>query len=275
MKVNVYSIEGKPIRKIELPSVFNEEIRPDLVARAVIASITSRIQPWGTDPMAGKRTTAENWGTGHGIARVPRIKAGPHRKGRRAPRYRQKFRSFPAAGRAAFVPQAVGGRRAHPPRVDRVIKEKINRKERRKAIRSAIAATAIKEIVASRGHIVSDIPELPLVVEDKFQELKKTKEVVEVMKKLRLWDDILRASKKKIRAGKGKMRGRKYKRKKGPLIVIAEDKGVKLAARNLPGVDVVRVENLNAELLAPGTHIGRLTLWSESAIKKLENLFNV
>jgi len=253
MKVNVYTMEGEVKEEIELPAIFNEEFRPDLIKRAVISSQTARIQPWGTNPMAGKRTSAESWGSGRGAAMVPRIKNG---------------------SKAAFIPQAIGGRRAHPPRPQKVYHEKINIKERRFAIRSAVAATTNQNLVEERGHIVGNVPQLPLIIDDDFESIKKTKETREIFKSLGIFDDVARAKKNtKIRAGKGKTRGRKYKKAKGPLIVVANDKGISLGARNHAGVDVVAVENLNAELLAPGTHPGRLTVFTKSAIEKLGGLF--
>lgn len=253
MKVNVYSIEGEVKEDIELPAIFNEEFRPDLIKRAVISSQTARIQPWGNDPMAGKRTSAKSWGSGRGAAMVPRIKNG---------------------SRAAFIPLAIGGRQAHPTRAEKNHHEKINIKERRFAIRSAVAATANKKLVEKRGHNIGEIEEFPIVVEDDICSVKKTKETREIFKNLGVFDDITRAKEgKKIRAGRGKTRGRKYKKVKGPLLVVGENKGISLGARNHAGLDVVTVENLNAELLAPGTHLGRLTIFTKSAIEKLGGLF--
>lgn len=257
-KIKVYSLEGEATDEIELPEIFMEEFRPDLIKRAVISSQTARIQPWGTDPMAGKRTTAESFGAGRGAAMVPRVKGSRH----------------PAGSKGAFVPHAVGGRRAHPPRVARIIHEKINKKEKRLAIRSAVAATANQELVELRGHRVENLPQIPVVVDDEITKVKRTSETREIFKKLGVMDDVVRAkSGRKIRAGRGKTRGRKYKSPKGPLLVVGEDKGISLGARNHPGVDVVVVDNLNAELLAPGTHPGRLTIYTKSAIEKLGELF--
>ena len=257
-KIKVYSLKGEVTGEMELPEIFSEEFRPDLIKRAVLSAQSARIQPWGTDPMAGKRTTAESYGAGRGVAMVPRVKGSRH----------------PAGSKAAFVPQTTGGRRAHPPRTTRIIHEKINKKERRLAIRSALAATANQEIVESRGHQIENVPQIPFIVEDGLSKVKKTKETREIFKKLGLMDDVVRAKNgRKIRAGRGKSRGRKYKIPKGPLLVVAEDKGISLGARNHPGVEVVVVENLNAELLAPGTHPGRLTLYTKSAIEKLGELF--
>lgn len=253
-KVKVYSLEGEVTEEIELPKIFQEDFRPDLIKRAVISAQTARLQPYGTNPMAGKRTTAESYGSGRGVAKVPRVKG--------------------SGSRAAFVPHAVGGRIAHPPRPTKKYHEKINKKERRFAIRSALAATTNQEIVEKRGHRIENIPQIPVVVDDELSKVKKTKETREIFKKLGIFDDITRAKEgRHIRAGRGKMRGRKYKNTKGPLIVVGEDKGISLGARNHAGVDVVSVENLNAELLAPGTHAGRLTVFTKSAIEKLEELF--
>jgi large subunit ribosomal protein L4e len=257
MKVTLYSVKGKAKKKVELPGVFATEYRPDLIKRAVVALQSHRLQAYGSDPLAGKRTSAESWGPGHGVARVPRMKGS----------------RYPAAGRAAFVPMAVGGRRAHPPKVEKRIYEKINRKERLKAIASAIAATAKRELVLARGHLLPEKLELPLVVENAFEKLSRVNEVKEFLAALDLLNDVERASKRKVRAGVGKRRGRRYKNRKSLLIVVGEDKGISRGARNLPGVEVVLARDLSAEHLAPGTHAGRLTLYTENALKVLEERF--
>ncbi|MBU7043141.1 MAG: 50S ribosomal protein L4 [Theionarchaea archaeon] len=248
MKSHVYSLEGEPLEEITLPPVFSTEHRPDVIKRAVLSAISRRIQPRGTNTMAGKRHSVHYLGTNRGISRTPRLAGG-----------RQ----------AAFVPQAVGGRRAHPPKKEKQYAEHINKKEKQLAVRSAISMSADYDVVRSRGHRIQDIKELPLIVEDALEELEKTGEVAEVFQKLGVWEDIQRAQKKTIRSGKGKMRGRKYKRKKGPLLVVST---FLKSARNLPGVDVVAVENLGPEHLAPGTHPGRLVIWTKSAIEHLERI---
>jgi len=246
---SVFNLEGKKVGRIKLPSVFNTSLRPDVIKKAVVAIQTHRIQPQGRDVMAGKRTTAESWGVGHGIARIPRLKE---------------------SRRAALAPGTVGGRQAHPPVVEKKIRKKIPKKERRLALFSAIAATGSKGIVAERGHIIDEVPELPLVVTDDLQNLKRTQEVKDVFISLGVWPDIYRVKESiKIRAGRGKMRGRRKKVGVGPLIVISENGGIIEASRNLPGVDVAYVKDLNPELLAPGTHPGRLTVWTRSSIEEL------
>jgi len=247
MKAKVLSLNGEVVEEIELPAVFNEEFRPDIIKKAVHAIQSHRRQPYGPNPQSGMNYAWENWGPGHGYARVPRWKIG---------------------SRAVVVPQAVGGRRAHPPKIQKKWDKKINRKELRKALKSAIAATAVKEIVKARKHIFDG--ELPKIVVDDIESIKRTKEVVEVFRAIGVLADIERAKdRKRYRAGKGKMRGRRYVAKKSVLLVVGKDDGIIKAANNLPGVDAVLVKDLNVELLAPGCHAGRLTVWSKSAVEYL------
>ncbi len=250
----IFDLEGKPIGKKSLPPIFGTPLRPDVIKRAVLAIQSSRFQPQGRDPMAGKRTTAESRGVNLGISRMPRTK-GP-------------------AGRAALAPGTVGGRVAHPPTSEKKIVKQIPKKEKRLALISAIAATASKEVIASRGHLIEDVPGIPLIVTDDLEMLKKTKEVEEALIRLGVLSDIYRVKEsRKIRAGKGKYRGRKIKQAVGPLIVVVEEKGILKAAKNIPGVDIVTVNNLNVEMLAPGTHPGRLTIWTDGAVEKLNELY--
>jgi large subunit ribosomal protein L4e len=252
--VKVFNLEGKSTRKIELPPVFATPLRPDVIKRAVLAIQSSRFQPQGRDPIAGKRTSAESRGTGSAMARIPRLKG--------------------QSGRAAFAPGTVGGRQSHPPVSEKRIVKRIPKKEKRLALLSAIAATASKEVVAARGHSIVDVLEIPLVVTNDLEALKKTRDVEETLIRLGVLSDIYRVEgSRKVRAGKGKSRGRKMKQSVGPLIVVAEDKGIMEAARNIPGVNVARVSSLNAEMLAPGTHPGRLTIWTDSALERLNELY--
>jgi len=244
MRVQVLDLKGEVANEIELPPIFNELYRPDIIKKAVLASQANRRQAYGPNMASGIKTSAESWGSGRGVAQVPRLKN---------------------SSRVARVPQAVGGRKAHPPKPEKIFSEKINRKERRKAIRSAIAATIILDLVKARGHRYAG--NLPLVVVDAFQELSKAKEITVALKHFQVWEDLAKAkSGRKVRAGKGKRRGRRYKNKKSILIVGTRPL---VAARNLPGVDVTTVNNLNVELLAPGVHAGRLTVWTESAVNAL------
>jgi large subunit ribosomal protein L4e len=241
MKGRVLSLKGKTRKRVDLPELFEEFYRPDLIKKAVVVSQANRRQSYGPQPTAGLKTSAASWGSGRGVAQVPRLKN---------------------SSRVARVPQAVGGRRAHPPTVTKVFAEKINKKERQKAMRSAIAATANSDLVKARGHRFDAT--LPLIVEDGFEELVTARQIAEVLIALNVWQDVEKAKRgKHVRAGKGKRRGRRYKSKKSVLIISTKPV---LAARNLPGVDVTTVDQLNVELMAPGTHAGRLAIWTQSAI---------
>jgi len=250
----IFDLQGKSTGKINLPAVFSTPLRPDVIKRAVLAIQSNRLQPQGRDPMAGKKTTAESRGTGSGIARVPRVKGG--------------------SGKAAFAPSTVKGRQPHPPRAEKIIVKNIPKKEAKLALTSAIAATAGKEVVAKRGHKVDAVVGLPLVVDNAFEALSKSKEVEEVFSKLGFDAEFTRVrDSRNVRAGKGKHRGRKMKQAVGPLIVVVNAKSLLAAAGNLPGVEVTTVTNLNTEMLAPGTHPGRLTVWTNGAIEKLSTLY--
>lgn len=267
MQLKIKDSKNAEQGSVKLPIQFSEEFRADLVSRAVHAIQSHKRQPYGADPEAGKKSSAElsrrrrkyRGSYGFGISRVPRKILS--RRGTRM------------MWVGAFAPGTVGGRRAHAPKAEKIWSMKINDKERQKAIRSAMAATVNSEMVLARGHKVPD--SYPFAIADDFQSLAKTKDVQSALEALGFEAELDRASVKKVRAGKGKMRGRKYQRKTGLLIVVSEECALANAAKNVAGIDVVEVANLNAELLAPGTDAGRATLFTKGALEKLEkeNLF--
>ncbi len=257
MKASVYSMEGKKEKEIALPAVFNEKYLPAAISRAVVARQSRRLQPKGNDALAGLRTTAEyigrrqayRTGINRAMARLPRIKRGGG-----------------GLGQVRIVPQAVGGRRAHPPKPEKVLAKRINKKEAALAVRSAIAATASRRLIEARGHLIKGVPELPIVFDSQLEEAKKTKDAVKALESVGLGKELARAKGKKVRAGKGTRRGKKYKRKKSVLVVVS--KGGR-ALRNIPGIDVMAAKRVDIEKLAPGSKAGRLTVYTESAIKEL------
>jgi len=244
MKATVRTLDGDSEEYRDIPDVFETPLRPDLVRQAVDAAQANRKQDYGSDDYAGLRTPAESFGSGRGSAHVPR-----------------------EGGKARRVPQTVGGRRAHPPKTEKDRTKSLNDKTRQLAVRSAIAATADADTVRERGHEFEDGVELPVVVDDEFEDLEKTQEVVDVLETLGLAADIERADETKIKAGQGKARGRKYRRPSSILFVTSEEPS--RAARNLAGADVATAGEVNAEDLAPGGHPGRLTVWTESAVEEV------
>lgn len=248
VKVNVYGLDGSSSEKIDLPDVFNTPYRPDIIRKSFNVLHSNKRQSYGAYVFAGTRHATASVGKGRGMSRVPRLTTGR---------------------RGALAPSVVGGRRAHPPKAEKNWKEKMNKKEKLLAKNSAIAATADKAIVVNRGHKFNENITLPVIVNDKFETIKKTKDVIDTLDKIGIYDDILRAANgKHIRAGRGKTRGRKYKTPKSLLIVTIKD-DIQKSSRNLSGVDVVKPNQINIEHLAPGGDAGRLTIFTKSALKEI------
>ncbi|MGC8975036.1 MAG: 50S ribosomal protein L4 [Thermoprotei archaeon] len=253
-RVPVYDASGNVVSDVVLPRVFSFPVRKDLIRRAFLASFTARLQPKGRDPLAGKRRVGESWGIGHSVARVPRLDNG----------------------RAVLAPMTRGGRLAHPPRVEKVIRERINQREKIRAIASAIAATGNPELVKLRGHLFEK-EVLPIVVDDQALNIAKTSEARNLLKNLGVLVDVERAREGvRVRAGKGKMRGRRYVKPRSLLIVVHEERlDAYKAFRNLPGVDVIPASMLSVIHLAPGGVPGRLTIYTKTALEILEKKFEV
>jgi len=151
---------------------------------------------------------------------------------------------------------------------------KVNVAQKRFAICSAIAATGVPSLVMAKGHQIQGIPEVPLVVADSVQGIAKTKDAVAFLRRNKAWADVAKVyASRRMRAGKGKLRNRRYVQKLGPLVIYDQDQGVTKAFRNIPGVDCIQVDNLNLLKLAPGGHVGRFCIWTEAAFKKLDGLY--
>jgi len=245
---------------MKLPTQFRERVRPDIIKRANLSIKSKNRQSHGADPEAGLR---------HVVYWKKKQNAYRGQKGKgmsRTPRKIRVRRGSQIYGDGAEAPNTVGGRRAHPPKSEKKFGEDINDKERRKAIRSAISATTEESLVSEKHDYEGELP----IVETGLSNIDRTRELKERLEDLGLEDELERASEKKVRGGKGSNRGRKYVRKVGPLVVTAEDNGISRAVSNLAGVDYSRVDQLNAEKLAPGAEPGRLVVWSENSLEELE-----
>jgi len=211
---------------------------------------------------AGMQTAAQSWGTGRAVSRIPRVPGGgTHR-----------------AGQGAFGNMCRGGRMFAPTKTYRKWHRKISKGQRRYATASALAATAVPALVLSRGHRIAKVPEVPLVVADsQIDHLKKTKEAVALLQSINAYADCLKSkNSRKVRPGKGKARNRRYVQSRGPLVIHTKDlknSNVIQAFRNIPGVQLVNVNALNLLTLAPGGHLGRFVVWTESAFKSLNRIF--
>merc|ERR1711973_999009 len=243
---------------ITLPAVFKAPVRQDLVNRIYSEVRKNNRMPHGVSEKAGHQTSAESWGTGRAVARIPRVRGGgTHR-----------------SGQGAFGNMCRGGHMFGAKKVWRRIHRKVNVREKRYAVVSAIAASGSPALVMSKGHQINRIREVPLVVEDKLESVKKTKEAVAFLKKHKAWPDVVRVYKSRTnRAGKGKRRNRRKVHRKGPLVIYNKNEGLTLAFRNIPGVDTICVDKLNILKLAPGGRVGRFCIWTEGAIKMLDKLY--
>ncbi len=249
-KTNVYGVNGDVASQVDVPEVFSTPYRPDIIKKAVLAAAANKRQPYGPSKGAGMRHSVSTWGKGRGVARVQRI----------------------AAGRMATEsPNNVSGRRAHPPVPERNWSLKVNQKERVLARKSAVAATGCADCVKARGHQFDDNVSFPIVVSDEVQDIKTTAEVSAFLQKIGLGYDLDRAKDgRKIRAGRGTMRNRKYRTPVSVLIVVSgREAPVFASASNLPGVQIEEVSSLSAAILAPGGDAGRLTVYTESALAKI------
>ena len=245
VSAKVLNTDGSVLKSVELPHAFSERVRPDLIARAVTAEASLALQPQAHFVLAGMQTTARYYGA-----------MNSYRTGRHmgmAIRPREKLGGG-AQGKVRRIPSAVKGKRAHPHMVEKNITESMNKQEYQKAIKSAIAATT------QQG---------PIVVSDHIESIKKTKEVSKALVKLKLGESLEKGRTKDKRKGIRRLsRQRQYR--KSILIVVGEDKGIIKAARNMAGVDVCSIQDVRANLLAPGGRPGRTTVWSESALAKME-----
>jgi large subunit ribosomal protein L4e len=247
--VHLLDLEGKEGPQVALPLAFSHPVRVDLIARAVVAAQSHRIQPHGTKLTAGARHSVQWSGKGKGVARTPRLMGSM---------------------RGAQAPNTVGGRPAHPPKVERIWAKKINDKERRLAFASALAATREAKLAAARGHEVPHGMHLPLVLTDPVEEIRSASDARDLLERLKLWEDVerARAGTHLTSSGRARRRGR-VRHTPRSLLVVTSAPGKALGFRNLAGVEVVSAQRLNTEDLAPGGAAGRLTLFSQSAVESL------
>ncbi len=258
MKASILSTSGSKEGEIELPKVFDTPFRKDLIHKAYTNLNTHHFQPKGTHPTAGMDVVARSNDppTGHGTARIARMRGGGG--GRQ--------------GEAGGVASVRGGRQAHPPKVEKVIFKKLNKKENKLALCSAIAATASKEIVESRGHKVDKIPSFPIIVSNEIENISKAKEMLSVLESLKLIDDISRLEKRRKRTGKSALRGRGRKIGKSVLFVTKSAEKLSKACGGFRGVEATTAKDLSVLDLAPGATPIRLTVYSKDAIEEIAKI---
>lgn len=254
------SKEKTPRTSTSLPAIFSSPIRPDVIRFIYTQMAKNRRQPYAVSPQAGHQTSAESWGTGRAVARIPRVPGGgTHR-----------------AGQAAFGNMCRGGRMFAPTKTYRRWHRKISTQQKRFALASAVSATGVTSLVLARGHRIENVPEIPLVVgAGDVSGISKTKQAVDLLENLGAYSEVDKVKdSKKIRRGSGKSRNRRYVKRLGPLIVISKkDETLWRAFRNIPGIEVAHVDRLNLLQLAPGGHLGRFCIWTQDAFEQLDTLY--
>ena len=256
--VSVFSLEGAKCGETTLPVVMTAPMRPDIVQFVHTNMNKNHRQAYSVSPWAGKRATATSWGTGRAVARIPRVGGGGTSR----------------SGQGAYGNMCRGGRMFAPTKTWRRWHRKINISQKRYAVASALAASSVPALVMARVHKIDDVPEIPLVIENELESKKKTSEAKDILSAIGALADVEKAAdSKKIRAGKGKARNRKYVLRRGPLIIYKTNDGVERAFRNLPGVELCCVDRLNLLQLAPGGHMGRFCIWSQAALDELNIIY--
>ncbi|MFB5619943.1 MAG: 50S ribosomal protein L4 [Nitrosopumilus sp.] len=255
MKTTAYTTTGTKDTEVELPIIFSTPFRRELIHKAFTNLTSHKFQRQGRKPMAGMDVVADSNDppTGQGVSRVVRMQGGGG--GRQ--------------GQGAEVASTRGGRQAHPPIVEKVIYKKLNKKENKLALCSAIAATASKNLVESRGHKIEGIESFPIIVSDDIESISKTSEIIKVMDSLKLSQDVKRLNARKPRSGQSRLRGRTKKIGKSVLFVTGDSSNLSKATGSIPGVEVRNVKELSVLDLAPGSDPIRLTVYSKSAIEEI------
>ena len=244
---------------VVLPAVFSTGIRTDIVNFVHTQISKNRRQGHAVEFDAGMRHSAESWGTGRAVARIPRVGGSGTSR----------------SGQAAFGNMCRKGRMFAPIRIWRRWHRRSNIKQKKFAIATAIAASAILPLVQARGHRVDQVPELPLVIDNSAETIERTKEAVKFLQHIGAFADVKKvADTVKVRAGHGKYRNRRFRTRRGPLVIYS-GANVPLirALRNVPGVETVHVSRLNLLQLAPGGHVGRFCIWTEGAFRELNNIY--
>jgi len=257
--VSVYSAEnGEKSGSVKTPAVFSAPLRPDIVRFIHTNMAKNKRQAQGVKFEAGYDTAAISWGTGRAVARIPRVPGGgTHR-----------------SGQGAFGNMCRGGGMFAPLKTWRKWHHRCNTTQKRHAVASAVAATALPALVMARGHKIDEVPELPLVISDDAQKFAKTKQALKLLSTLGAQAELDHVTdSKKLRRGIGKIRNRRYTMRKGPLVVYAEDEGITKSFRNIPGVQLCNVERMNLLTLAPGGTFGRFVVYTEGAMKKMNHIF--
>ncbi len=263
MKISVIDKTAKKVSDYELN--ISESVREDIFKKAVTAESSIFRQKAGATPLAGKKSSIN-------VSKRRQVLRSTYGKGgSRTPKKTMWKRGMQVRFVGAFVSQAVGGRRAHPPKASKNIVKEINNKEWLKALRIGITASMDKDIVSANGQKIP--ANYPFILDDTLEKVQKTKDIEEIFKTIGLDEEMQRLEIKKVRAGKGKMRNRTYKTKRGPLVVVSSaDAPLLKASKNLENFEVIIPELLMVSDFGMSFRPGRAVIFTKSALDQFQEV---
>ena len=134
---------------VPLPAVLASPIRLDIVRFVHDNLAKNRRQAYAVSEWTGHQHSAESWGTGRAVARIPRISGSG--TGR--------------AAQGAFGNMCRAGRMFAPTKIWRKWHRRVNLKQKRHAVAAALAASSVPALVMARGHRIDQVAEIPLVLD--------------------------------------------------------------------------------------------------------------
>lgn len=263
MKVAVLDKSANKVEDYTLP--FEPSYRDDIFKKAVFAELSHARQPTGADPKAGRRHSVE-------MSKKRRDYRGSYgRSASRTPRKVMWRRGRQMRFVGAFVAYAVGGRKAHPPKPEKNLLKDINNKEWLKAFMTGMSSAFDAQQVSKNGQRIPE--QYPFVLDDSVEQLSKTKEVRDLFEQLGFGEELGRLDERKIRAGKGTMRNRKYRTKRGPLLVVSSlDAPLMKAAKNIRGLEVLTPEFLLVSDFGMSEKPGRAVVFTKGALNEIKEV---
>ena len=265
MKVQIIDKTGKEIGDFTF-KIPVSTIRDDIFKKAVISEFSLFRQEKGADPLAGKRSSINV------SKRRKRYRSTYGRGASRTPKKAMWSRGMQHRFVGAFAGMTVGGRKAHAPTSQKNITKNINNKEWDHAILTGLMASLNRDLVCANGQKVPQ--NYPFILDSKTEDITKTKEVKDLLVKLGFDEEIQRTSQRKIRAGRGTMRNRTYKTKRGPLIITSSmDKALNKSARNILGIDIIPANSLIVSDFGMSEKAGRAVLFTLEGAKEFSDAF--
>ncbi|MFP4401731.1 MAG: 50S ribosomal protein L4 [Candidatus Nanoarchaeia archaeon] len=263
IKIPIIDASGKKTSDVEVTSL--TYIRDDIFKKAVLVESSWGKQSYGSDPQAGKKQVI------HLSRRRRKSRTTYGRSMSRIPRKVMWSRGTQFSFKGAFGSMTTGGRRAHAPKAQKNIFRNISNKEWMRALESGLSASFNSQRIASLGQRVPQT--YPFMLDNSVETITKTKDAQAMCKQLGLEEEIERTSIVKIRAGRGTMRNRRYRVKRGPLFVVSSiDAPLFKAIRNIKGFDVITPEFLLVQDFGMNDKPGRMVIFTQAGYEQFKEV---